>query len=441
MLQKVLGNLLIALALVLGLLGVPNANASTQTFVDVPPGTQFHDEIEWLAASKVTTGWEVAPDVREYRPLSPINRDAMAAFLYRLAGSPEFVPTTQTFVDVTPATTFYAEIEWLAANEISTGWAVGGAHEFRPVQPINRDAMAAFLYRFANKPAYQEPDRSFFGDVSPGSTYYAEMSWLASKGISTGWSDASGCPTFRPVQPINRDAMAAFLYRYVNGGTDPLTEQCGAPHPQPEPEPEPDLGVVAANQLANGFAVPSAAQSRNSLAGLSVQAPGSMAGYARTEFPHWRDADTWGWPPVPVSTCDVRQAALYREGKDVTYTSACDILSGTWLDAYTTVTLYDKSDVDVDHIVPLAEAWRTGASAWTSTQRTAFANHPLEVIAVDDGANASKGDKTPDLWKPPNRAAHCLYAKRWIAIKAAWQLTVNSSEKAALDSMLNTCEA
>ena len=233
--------------------------------------------------------------------------------------------------------------------------------------------------------------------------------------------------------------MAAFLYRFVNGGTAPLTEQCGAPYPEPEPQPGPD--VEAANQLANGFAVPGAAQSRNALAGLSVQAPGTMVGYDRALFPHWRDADSWGWPSEPVATCDIRQAALWREGRNVAYTSACDILSGTWLDAYTVVTLYDNSDVDVDHIVPLAEAWRTGAASWTTTQRTAFANDQLEVIAVDDGANQSKGDKGPDLWKPPNQAAHCLYAKRWIAIKTKYALTVSAPEESALDSMLNTCAA
>ncbi|MBB1503112.1 HNH endonuclease [Propioniciclava sp. MC1683] len=316
---------------------------------------------------------EGAPGTFKYRPVSPINRDAMAAFLYRLAGAPAFTPTTQSFVDVPPGTQFYAEIEWLATTGISTGWGVGDQREYRPLQPINRDAMAAFLYRF------------------------------------------------------------------VNGGTAPLTEQCGAPYPEPEPQPGPD--VEAANQLANGFAVPGAAQSRNALAGLSVQAPGTMVGYDRALFPHWRDADSWGWPSEPVATCDIRQAALWREGRNVAYTSACDILSGTWLDAYTVVTLYDKSDVDVDHIVPLAEAWRAGAASWTTTQRTAFANDQLEVIAVDDGANQSKGDKGPDLWKPPNQAAHCLYAKRWIAIKTKYALTVSAPEKSALDSMLNTCAA
>lgn len=105
------------------------------------------------------------------------------------------------------------------------------------------------------------------------------------------------------------------------------------------------------------------------------------------------------------------------------------------------MTLYAASDVDIDHIVPLAEAWRSGASEWTTDQRTRFANASLELLAVDDGVNASKGDKTPDLWKPPNQAAHCLYAKRWIAIKQTYDLSVKATEKSALDSMLNTCRS
>ena len=91
---------------------------------------------------------EGAPGTFKYRPVSPINRDAMAAFLYRLAGAPAFTPTTQSFGDVPPGTQFYAEIEWLATTGISTGWGVGDQREYRPLQPINRDAMAAFLYRF-----------------------------------------------------------------------------------------------------------------------------------------------------------------------------------------------------------------------------------------------------------------------------------------------------
>lgn len=218
---------------------------------------------------------------------------------------------------------------------------------------------------------------------------------------------------------------------------------CGrppAPIPVPTPTPPPAPLEPTAAQLARGFdVVPSSAQSRNALEGLAVRAPASMAGYDRALFPHWRDATAWGWPPVPNSKCDVREATLFRDGSDVTYTSDCAIESGTWLDPYTGVTLYHRSDVDIDHIVPLAEAWRSGAQGWDLTLRTRFANDALGLAAVDDGANAAKGDKTPDRWKPPNKAVHCLYAQRWVAAKNTYDLSVTPAEKQALNSMLDTC--
>lgn len=204
--------------------------------------------------------------------------------------------------------------------------------------------------------------------------------------------------------------------------------------------PQPGPGAEAAKQLQNGFNVPAVATSRGDLDALTV-APGNITGYSRDLFPHWLDADTWGWPPVPNKNCDVRQAALYREGKNVTYEPNCNITGGSWLDAYTNVTLYDKSDVDIDHIVALAEAWRSGAASWDDHQRRKFANDQLVVLAVDDGANQSKGDKRPDAWMPPNADAHCLYAKRWIAIKASYSLTVADAEKSKLHAALGTCSS
>jgi hypothetical protein len=93
------------------------------------------------------------------------------------------------------------------------------------------------------------------------------------------------------------------------------------------------------------------------------------------------------------------------------------------------------------HIVPLAEAWRSGAAAWNTAQLTQYANNQLVLIAVDDSTNQSKGDKSPDLWQPPNQGAHCLYAKRWIAIKATYVLTASTNEETALNQMLNTCQS
>ncbi|MCU1568072.1 MAG: putative S-layer domain protein [Pseudarthrobacter sp.] len=195
------------------------------SFLDVTSSTQFYTEISWLAAQGISTGWIEAGGSRTYRPLSPVARDAMAAFLYRLAGNPDFTPpAVSPFADVSSSTQFYKEITWLAARNISTGWLEpDGRRTFRPLEPVNRDAMAAFLYRFDNYPSFQAPTTSPFVDVSTDNIFYHQISWLASKGISTGFPIGSGCYAFDPVRPVNRDAMAAFMYRFVNGGTPPTS--------------------------------------------------------------------------------------------------------------------------------------------------------------------------------------------------------------------------
>lgn len=198
------------------------------TFDDVPPGAPFHTEITWLADQGISTGWLVGGR-REYRPVQPINRDAMAAFLYRYAGEPAYTPpATSPFVDIAPGDAFYKEVAWLDEKGITTGWVVDGRREYRPLAPIGRDAMAAFLYRFEQRPAWSAPTRSPFSDIGVGTQFYAEMTWLAAKGITTGWVQTAAPPQYRPVQPINRDAMAAFLYR--------LEVTKAAPWAQPAPD-------------------------------------------------------------------------------------------------------------------------------------------------------------------------------------------------------------
>jgi len=125
--------------------------------------------------------------------------------------------TSPTFSDVGVDHDFYAEIEWLAAQGITTGWELeGGIREFRPSVPIERAAMAAFLYRFAGEPAVSLPDAPTFSDVGVDHDFYAEIEWLAAQGITTGWELEGGIREFRPSVPIERAAMAAFLYRYHN---------------------------------------------------------------------------------------------------------------------------------------------------------------------------------------------------------------------------------
>jgi len=164
---------------------------------------------------------------------------------------------------------------------------------------------------------------------------------------------------------------------------------------------------------------------------LTVREPGSMRGYSRQRFPHW---DRTG------ANCNVRDTVLQRDGRDVQL-DGCNVVGGEWFSVYDNKTLTDPSEVDIDHIVPLANAWRSGAASWTDKQRGEFANDLTrpQLIAVSRTSNRAKGDQDPSQWKPPNRDYWCTYAENWIAVKHHWQLSVTSAEKAALSDMLETC--
>jgi hypothetical protein len=194
---------------------------------------------------------------------------------------------------------------------------------------------------------------------------------------------------------------------------------------------------------ATAQAAPSADAARRQLSELKVRPAGSMAGYSREEFPHWSDAQEFGWKlpgrtPDPES-CDARDAALIRDGREERVDAYCDVASGSWFDPYGGQTYTDPEDIDIDHIVPLANAWRSGASSWNTAKRESFANVSRDLLSVDDGLNQSKGDKGPEAWKPPRKAYWCVYAKRWIGIKHYWDLSVTGAERSALKQMLDRC--
>ncbi|YCK82903.1 carboxypeptidase regulatory-like domain-containing protein [Arthrobacter sp. D3-18] len=199
----------------IGTLSYATASQGTRGFDDVPLGAQFEDEMQWLADKQISTGWE-SNGAKIYRPLTPVNRDAMAAFMYRLSGKPAFAaPTGSPFTDLPVGAQFYKEITWLADKGISTGWEEADQTKtYRPLQPVNRDAMAAFLYRLAGEPEFTPPTESPFIDVPVEAEFYKEITWLAAQGISTGWAESGNTKSFKPLLPVNRDAMAAFMFRY-----------------------------------------------------------------------------------------------------------------------------------------------------------------------------------------------------------------------------------
>ncbi|GMA33401.1 S-layer homology domain-containing protein [Litorihabitans aurantiacus] len=197
----------------------PCAPRADVVFTDVASTNQFVEEISWLLATGITTGWDT-PSGKEFRPLTPVARDAMAAFLFRYSGAPaDYVGLeTSPFIDVPTTNQFYREISWLYEQGISKGWETPAGLEFRPLASINRDAMAAFLYRFAKEPEVDASAGTMFTDVAPTDQFFTEISWLAQSGISTGYEQPDGSVTFGPLVSVKRDAMAAFLYRYSQLG-------------------------------------------------------------------------------------------------------------------------------------------------------------------------------------------------------------------------------
>ncbi|UOQ56431.1 HtaA domain-containing protein [Leucobacter allii] len=184
-------------------------------FVDVQPGDKFYTEIAWMYTEGLSTGTKVGSEVY-YRPANSVTREAMAAFLYRLAGEPAFTaPTKSPFADLKTGDRFYKEITWLASEGITTGTKIPGTNKanFLPREQISRAAMAAFMYRFAGEPSYSAPATSAFSDVKPGSGFYKEISWMHSTGISTG-SKVGGKVVYQPKDAVKRNAMAAFVFRF-----------------------------------------------------------------------------------------------------------------------------------------------------------------------------------------------------------------------------------
>ncbi|MFE7351818.1 HNH endonuclease family protein [Streptomyces sp. NPDC057543] len=176
----------------------------------------------------------------------------------------------------------------------------------------------------------------------------------------------------------------------------------------------------------------SASTARTYLSQLTVSAEGSSTGYSRDKFPHWI---------TQSGTCNTREVVLKRDGTNVQQDSSCAAVSGSWYSEYDGATWTAASDVDIDHMVPLAEAWRSGASSWTTAQRQSYANDLTrpQLIAVTDNVNQSKGDKDPAAWLPPRTAYRCTYVRAWVHVKHYYNLTVDSAEKSALQSVLNGC--
>jgi len=190
-------------------------------------------------------------------------------------------------------------------------------------------------------------------------------------------------------------------------------------------------GSAGPGETGGGGAALTAAES------LTVKGRAPKTGYSRERFgTAWADTDS--------NSCDTRDDILKRDLEDVRFSRGrCKVSYGVLeSDPYSGKKVTYRrgaSLVDIDHIVPLSDAWQKGAKYWDAGKRIALANDPLNLIAVDSSTNRSKGDGDAATWLPPNKSYRCTYVAGQVAVKRKYQLWVTAAEKAAMEKVLRTC--
>ncbi|TPV53343.1 HNH endonuclease [Pseudarthrobacter phenanthrenivorans] len=201
------------------------------------------------------------------------------------------------------------------------------------------------------------------------------------------------------------------------------------------------LGQPADDFSGGGFQPQEAGEALSALETIPVKGRAPKTGYSREEFgPAWADVDRNG--------CDTRNDILARDLEAETFkpgTRDCVVTAGLLADKYTGTTISfvrgDKTSaaVQIDHLVPLSDAWQKGARQLSAEQRKQFANDPLNLMAADGPTNGAKGDKDAATWLPPNKAFRCEYVARQTAVKAKYQLWVTPAEHEAIAAVLAGC--
>lgn len=168
---------------------------------------------------------------------------------------------------------------------------------------------------------------------------------------------------------------------------------------------------------------------------LRVSPEDTAGGYDREKFGA-------GWSRT-AGGCDVRSEVLVAESLiPAVVEPGCQVTAGEWVSLYDGARTISPADLQIDHLVPLAEAWDSGAAAWSPELRDAFAvdgDRPDALVAVSASSNQAKSDRDPAEWLPPATGARCWYATAWVGVKAAWDLSVDEAEHQALAAALATC--
>lgn len=191
--------------------------------------------------------------------------------------------------------------------------------------------------------------------------------------------------------------------------------------------------VALAFAPTGAFAADYSAPLQTAVEDLPV-APESRDGYDRDKFEHWIDEDGDG--------CHTRNEVLLEEADEApTRSGTCTLSGGRWYSYYDGVSWTNTSDIDIDHMVPLAEAWDSGAHEWDAATRRTYANDLGDyrtLVGVTDNVNQSKSDQDIAEWLPEKQ--QCRYLREFVAVKHRWKLSVDSAEKAAMQELAGTCD-
>ena len=399
--------LLVGFAVVVGVLvSVQSVFAQTvPDFEDVPEGHVAESAIDWAAENGITVG----VGNNRFGIGQTLTRYQMVTFLCRALNPGNCRSGTKgsdRFDDVPEDHWANYPVGWAVNQGITSGVS---ATEFGGPQTLTREQMITFLYRAKGKPTGGSLGSDIYEDVPDDRSKWANLpiGWAFDQGITGGISVG----TFGFGTNLSREEMVLFLCRTL------APETC-----QPSQQPLESSVVPTTTRTTP----PTGSEEGEGLV-LEVRVAAESDGGASY------DRDLYGSWILVRSGCNTRCAVLEEEQR----------ADGTWYSWYDGQTITDSSDLDIDHMVPLAEAHSSGGWQWESSRKRQYANditHPEALTAVSASSNRSKGSRDPGEWKPINRNAWCDYATDWITVKTAWDLTSDETEVRGLEEMLNTCE-
>ncbi|WP_082097517.1 GmrSD restriction endonuclease domain-containing protein [Demequina silvatica] len=245
----------------------------------------------------------------------------------------------------------------------------------------------------------------------------------------------------RPSHPLVRlaaIAAAALVLAACTAPTEPLPPD-GTLQTDPTAASSPPAATTTPTRTAEATASPERIEHGTAYAALlalDVKGRAPKTGYSREEFGE-------AWADVDGNGCDTRNDMLQLRLTDQVLAGTCTVLSGDLADPFTgTWIAFERggaSEVDIDHLVALSDAWQKGAARWDRSTREAFANDPLNLEPVDAGANRQKGDSDAATWLPAHTPFRCQYVARQVAVKDKYDLWVTQAELDAMIRVLDTC--